>query len=686
MKQFVRCQLIGILFITAAALTFGVSQDAETESSMRRFGIFIGSNNGGRDRAMLRYAVSDARSVSKVFSEMGGIASGDSVLLIEPTIKEINSQIDSLQKQVVSSKGKYKRTEVVVYYSGHSDEEGLLLNREKYYYHELRNRINNISADMKVVILDSCASGAFTRIKGGEKTQAFLIDSSLSAEGYAFLTSSSADESSQESDRIGASYFTHSLVAGLRGAADSVGDGRVTLNELYRFAYTETLAKTETSMYGTQHPSYDIQVSGTGDLVLTDVRGTSASLAFEEKLIGRLSIRDSSDYLIAEVTKTAYRQMELGLEPGVYRVTLQQGNTLLQADFILIEGKRTVITGDDFKEISAVPTRPRGEQEPPYSRGRFPNLYTFFINVVSEDFRFPLVGFVNIANGNHSLPQVGYVNWNTGNLTGFQASFVNTVCGDFAGFQAGFVNTNIGGTKGIQAGFVNTNIGDTKGVQLGFVNINIGDTSGLQMGFVNSAMKLNGVQFGFVNYVDRIEEGLPIGFLSIVRKGGYHAVEYGFSEFFPVNAAFKIGVDKFYTSFLFAYDTSGEPSWDKCASGVGLGSIIPVFKFLFINTELNFLSMVNWSGNGANTYGNVNMTSLVTSLGLKIGNHLSVTAGPSFTWMYSNNQFGIDSSYNVIIYDTETTMPKPKYSFYTNDINKNNSFIIGARAAVQLRF
>jgi hypothetical protein len=51
-----------ILLCTQAGLFAAEGESAVT----RRFGIFIGSNNGGRDRAMLRYAVSDARSVSRV--------------------------------------------------------------------------------------------------------------------------------------------------------------------------------------------------------------------------------------------------------------------------------------------------------------------------------------------------------------------------------------------------------------------------------------------------------------------------------------------------------------------------------------------------------------------------------------------------------------------------------------------
>ena len=71
--------------------------------------------------------------------------------------------------------------------------------------------------------------------------------------GHAYLTSSSADEAAQESDRIGGSFFTHFLVTGLRGAADADSDKRVTLDEAYRFAFDETLARTEAIGGGPQH-------------------------------------------------------------------------------------------------------------------------------------------------------------------------------------------------------------------------------------------------------------------------------------------------------------------------------------------------------------------------------------------------------------------------------------------------
>jgi len=650
--------IFGILFLIMIMTVFGDQNDNAT----RRFGIFIGSNNGGRDRITLRYAVSDAQAISNVFSQMGGIASEDTILLVEPNIREINRRIDAMHEQVLKTAKTNRRTEIVFYYSGHSDDEGLLLNREKYYYRDLRQKINSIPSDMRIVILDSCASGAFTRIKGGEKTLPFLLDSSSTAEGYAFLTSSSANESSQESDRIASSYFTHSLVAGLRGAADTVGNGQVTLNELYRYAYAETMARTENSFYGTQHPSYDIQINGSGDLVLTDVKQTSAGIVIDEKVTGRLTIRDNQERLIVEINKTA-RVLELGLEPGIYNITLQQqSGDLFRAEVTLIQGQRTLVSMRDFNRIGTEPARRRGDDEKENVSGI--NLYTFFFNVIYEPFPYPLVGFVNIAIGNHKFFQAGYVNWSSENFSGFQAGFTNTVGGDFKGFQAGFVNVNKGETKGVQDGFVNVSVKKMEGAQIGFVNLAVRDVKGIQLGLVNYAENIDGV---------------PIGFISIVKNGGYKAVEYFYSEYHTYNLSFKIGIEKLYTSIVVSYNQTDENTWNNFASGMGIGSILPIGKIFYFNPEITVLSPINSS---------INYQSFIPYFGVNIGK-LSIAAGPSVTWANFDNiseqQKENAKKYNIK-FDDNVTLPKPNHSLRYYKINDNNGISVGFRAAARLRF
>ncbi|QQO09489.1 caspase family protein [Breznakiella homolactica] len=593
MKRVITIAFLAFFVVTTAA--FGA-----VENSTRRFGIFVGANNGGRDRTMLRYAVSDAQSVSKVFGEMGGIQHSDNVLLIEPSIREIDRQIDLVQGKINEAAGAFKRTEVVFYYSGHSDEEGLLLNRQKYSYRELREKINSLSSDMRIVILDSCSSGAFTRVKGGVKTMPFMIDDSISAEGYAFLTSSSATEASQESDAIRGSYFTHSLVSGLRGAADMVGDGRVTLNEVYRFAYTETLAKTETSLHGAQHPSYDMQISGTGDVVLTDIKETTASLVIAADVTGRISIRDSSDYLMAEITKTNNKVMEIGLEPGLYRLVLQKGDAFYRSEVFLSKDQRTPLSMETFSQINATAAVARGNAVQPVNAADDESdspepVKTFQFDIipdkwmgreidkVTNNFLLGLVaadgynlrgigaGFGYVMNYGDVMGVQGALGFTkvSGKLTGVQGSVgfnmaesdvlgvqgtagLNIVSGNLTGVQgaagANWASKNV---RGIQsAGAFNYTGGDLHGVQAGVINWTRGGLTGVQAGVINGSGEDGaGVQLGVIN-ISRNEKTVPIGVLNFV-KGGIFSPSVWVDDMSFMNVGLKTG-SKYVYSILSA--------------------------------------------------------------------------------------------------------------------------------------
>ena len=190
-------------------------------------------------------------------------------------------------------------------------------------YSQLIDSLKTANAAIRIAVLDACNSGTITRIKGGKTKPPFLVDESFDMQGYAFLTSSSADEAAQESDLIEASFFTHYLVSGMRGAADVTGDGRVTLHEAYQFAFDETRARTIGTVGGTQHPAYQGQMRGTGGVVMTEVRRNAAGLSLDEALAGRLSIRNAQQRLVAELNKSPGRSVELGLVPGDYTLFLE---------------------------------------------------------------------------------------------------------------------------------------------------------------------------------------------------------------------------------------------------------------------------------------------------------------------------------------------------------------------------
>jgi len=290
-------------------------------------------------------------------------------------------------------------------------------------------------------------------------------------------------------------------------------------------------------------------------------------------------------------------------------------------------------------------------------------IYTFFVNIIYEPFRFPLVGFVNIFRGSHTLPQIGFVNWNTGDFSPWQFGFVNTAGGDLNGVQTGFVNTVIGGTDGLQFGFVNTTR-SFSGVQIGFVNTASRESRGLQLGFVNtSAQTLSGTQIGFVNFVDSIENGIPIGFISIVRQGGFRAVEYSFSEFFHFNIGLKLGVERFYTTIFVAYNFITEFDAEHFAIGLGFGTIIPITGSFFFTPELNNMSAFM---NG----GNRQFLSFVPYVAFNISQRLSIAIAPSVTWARTEGNY----------------LPSPSFSMMEHTIDESNSIVVGARAALRFRF
>ena len=235
--------------------------------TVRRLCILVGANDGGKGREILRYAVSDAKNLRRVLTTMGGVDEEDCLLQIDPSRARLLDGLDRIAEMARRASEKSRRVEVIFYYSGHSDTEGLLLGGEKLRYRSLRNSFNDIRADVRIGILDSCFSGEFTRLKGGTRQAPFMTDTAYDMQGYAFLSSSSSDEASQESDRLRSSFFTHYLLAGLRGAADHNNDRRVTLNELYQFAYNETLSRTESTFAGPQHPNYSIKMSGSRDVL-----------------------------------------------------------------------------------------------------------------------------------------------------------------------------------------------------------------------------------------------------------------------------------------------------------------------------------------------------------------------------------------------------------------------------------
>ncbi len=334
-SRFVLCLVFAALLALPTSAPVHASSAA---APLRRFALVIGSNNGGNVRERLRYAGHDAETIADVLRQLGGVDQVDLDLLSEPDAHGLDHAFDVLSDRVRAERKRGQRVELVVYYSGHADETGILLGGAHYDYARLRQRIQDVPADVHIAIVDSCASGSFTRAKGGARIPPFLHDSSNQVQGFAFLSSSSAEEDAQESDKIGASFFTYFFVTGLRGAADRNHDGKITLTEAYQFAYEQTLGRTQNTVHGPQHPAYDMHLSGTGDVVITDLRSTEATLVLPSALRGRITIVDQSGRVAVELTKEAGEPLSLALPDETYSMHVDNGTGEFVATVTLARG------------------------------------------------------------------------------------------------------------------------------------------------------------------------------------------------------------------------------------------------------------------------------------------------------------------------------------------------------------
>lgn len=350
--------LIGSILTSMAVLpaeAATTTKDGADDGATRRVALVIGHHDGGAGRERLTFAGSDASTFRRTLEELGGLRSGDATFLVDPDSARVSRALDDMEERTRALKREGRRVEAIVYYSGHADDKGFKLGREGFEYRAFRSRLNSLGADVRIAVVDACESGALTRLKGGKPATAFLVDKSIRSEGYAILTSSSENEAAQESDRVGGSFFTHALNTGLRGAADASRDGKVTLHEAYQFAFNETLARTQSSRGGPQHAGYEIQLTGSGDVVLTDIREASSSLELSKDLYGRLFIRDSLDHLTAELNKPAGAEMKLGLAPGTYWLRLLQGDVWSAATVVLSDGAAAPITPALFRQLGVPP-------------------------------------------------------------------------------------------------------------------------------------------------------------------------------------------------------------------------------------------------------------------------------------------------------------------------------------------
>jgi hypothetical protein len=307
-------------------MTCALPPQAQAQTEPEAYALVIGSNRGGAGQHSLSYAEGDAVRMAQLLEELGRTPKANITRLMEPTPAQVEGELRTLRAQLEQRRDRGVKTQVLFYYSGHARAQALSLGAEELDLARLRNALSALPSTLTVVVLDACQSGAFSGVKGARAAADFSVSSvhSLDTRGIAVLASSSGSELSQESPELSGGYFTHHLTVGLRGAGDADGNGRVSLDEAYRYAYDRTLSATSRTQVGGQHATLETNLAGRGDVALSYPVDADALLVLPEALLGRVLVqRRGRGAVLAELTKVAGHPLSVALPSAAYDVLVR---------------------------------------------------------------------------------------------------------------------------------------------------------------------------------------------------------------------------------------------------------------------------------------------------------------------------------------------------------------------------
>jgi hypothetical protein len=352
-----------LLAVASAIAAAGGSAAAQEGGADRAYALVVGSNAPGEGQEPLRWAERDAERMAEVLRDLAGYQAERIEVLTGPTPEALLAALDGMAARLEADAAAGRRAVFFFYYSGHARSKALDLGPRQLSLEALRERVMALPTTLTIVVLDACQSGAFSRVKGAEPAADFSFNSiaGLRAEGVAVMASSSGTELSQESERLTSSYFTHYLLVALRGAGDANGDGRVSLDEAYRYAYTATLATTARTAVGGQHVTLETDLRGKGEVPLTFPARADAQLELPAELAATVLVQiKDHGAVMAEVEKSAGKALRLALPAGAYVALVRTGDTAVECEVGLDRGAITPLPRDRCRPVRLEDTATKG--------------------------------------------------------------------------------------------------------------------------------------------------------------------------------------------------------------------------------------------------------------------------------------------------------------------------------------
>lgn len=183
----------------------------------------------------LRYADQDARQFSQfLMSQAGGNVPNQNIRLL--TNKQAGKS--AIGRALTLFQQARPKDRVILFFSGHGLQGAFVpadvrpgQPRSLLTYTEVRAYFKASQAGTKLCIADACMSGGMRNRQQVPSNTGSLTSNSQ----VALLMSSRATQSSIESGQLTGGVFTHYMLKGLKGAADTNQNRIVTIRELYRY-------------------------------------------------------------------------------------------------------------------------------------------------------------------------------------------------------------------------------------------------------------------------------------------------------------------------------------------------------------------------------------------------------------------------------------------------------------------
>lgn len=325
-----------------------------------RYAVIVGQNDGGKEMKSLRYAEDDASRFSKLLVEIGGFMPENVITLTDTDSSRVYSALKKTSEALWKN-NQSNNSLFLFYYSGHADEDGLLLGKSRYSFEILQKTISNFSSAIRIGIFDACQSGVVTAFKGGKRADPFFLQNQQQIKGQVIIASSAANERAQESDALKGSVFSFHWLNGLRGSADQSADRKVTLNEAYQYAYRKTVETSALATGEIQHPVYRFSIQGQGDILLTNLENAAGGILVDNSCKGKFLVL-SENYLdvFADFYKNSNEEYFISLAPGKYTIINALGQNVTTHQFSIDQNKRKKIRKSDFSSVALTKNRIKG--------------------------------------------------------------------------------------------------------------------------------------------------------------------------------------------------------------------------------------------------------------------------------------------------------------------------------------